>query len=113
RVIPWTAADIDEVYRLRALLEGYGAGPRPPRARDEQVAELRQLEDRYERALDHGRVDASAECNNEFHAAVLRASGSGRLGTLVAVVASAPLVHRALQHYTDDDQRGSVVQHRD
>jgi DNA-binding GntR family transcriptional regulator len=115
RVIHWTAADIDEVYRLRALLEGYGATLAARHASADQVAELRRLEDRYEQALELGEDGgtASAECNNEFHAAVLAASGSARLASLLAVVSSAPLVHRALQHYTEDDRRRSVVQHRD
>ena len=115
RVIAWTSEDIDEVYRLRALLEGYGATLAARHASTEQLGELRQVEDRYERAVesgDHSAI-ASAECNNAFHAAVLAASGSGRLATLVGTVSNAPLVHRARRHYTDDDQRRSVVQHRD
>jgi DNA-binding GntR family transcriptional regulator len=115
RVIHWTADDIDEVYRLRALLEGYGATLAARHASSDQIAELRRLEDRYERALELGEDSGatSAECNNDFHAAVRAASGSGRLASLLAVVSSAPLVQRALEHYTEDDRRRSVVQHRD
>jgi DNA-binding GntR family transcriptional regulator len=115
RVIGWTSEDIDEVYRLRALLEGYGATLAARHATADQLTELRRVEDNYEQAVQSGKDSAvtSAECNNAFHAAVLAASGSGRLATLVAVVSSAPLVHRARRHYTDDDQRRSVVQHRD
>jgi DNA-binding GntR family transcriptional regulator len=106
RVIAWTSEDIDEVYRLRALLEGFGATLAARHATTEQLAELRRVEDKYEQAVESGEDSAiaSAECNNAFHAAVLDASGSGRLATLV---------HRARRHYTDDDQRRSVVQHRD
>jgi DNA-binding GntR family transcriptional regulator len=120
RVIRWAAEDIDEVYRLRALLEGYGATLAARHASDDQVAWLRELQDRYERVLESGVSgtgepddDMSAECNDEFHGAVVTASGSARLATLLAVISSAPLVQRALQHYTDDDRRRSVVQHRD
>ena len=115
RVIAWTSEDIDEVYRLRALLEGFGATLAARHATTEALAELRRVEDKYEQAVKAGEDSAiaSAECNNAFHAAVLDASGSGRLATLVATVSNAPLVHRARRHYTDDDQRRSVVQHRD
>jgi DNA-binding GntR family transcriptional regulator len=115
RVIDWTASDIDEVYRLRAVLEGYGATLAARHATSDQIAQLRRLEDRYEHALEFGDHEGtgSAECNNEFHAAVLAASGSARLASLLGVVSSAPLVDRVLRDYTDVDRRRSVVQHRD
>jgi DNA-binding GntR family transcriptional regulator len=118
RVMSWSAEDIDEAYRLRALIEGYGAGLAAARADAGCVAELRGLQERDERALDEqdpraaGQM-ASAQCNDDFHAAVLAASGSARLPVLVAMVSSAPLVRRVLQSYDDDDRRRSVMAHRD
>jgi len=114
RVVDWTPEDIDEAYRLRALIEGYGAGLAARRADPARVAELRALQDRYERALAEEWPSGSpAQCNDDFHAAVLDASGSARLSALVAVVSSAPLVRRVLRGYSDDDRRRSVVAHRD
>ena len=55
----------------------------------------------------------SAQCNNDFHAAVLDASGSPRLSTLLDVISSAALVTQAVQRYTEDDRLRSIVQHRD
>lgn len=115
RVVRWTAADIDEIYRLRALLEGHGAGMAARDATPSQVAELRRLAERYEQAVDDdaGAPGLSAQCNNAFHAAVVAASGSSRLRTLLDVISSVPLVTQALQRYTDDDRHRSVLQHRD
>ena len=114
RVVDWTPDDIDEAYRLRALIEGYGAGLAARRADRARVAELRALQDRYERALEAAESDVTpAQCNDDFHAAVLAASGSARLSALLATVSSAPLVRRVLQGYGDDDRRRSVVAHRD
>jgi DNA-binding GntR family transcriptional regulator len=115
RVVRWSAADIDEVYRLRALLEGYGAALAARSASRAQILEIRMLEERYERALDlrEAGQGMSAQCNNAFHAAVLAASGSPRLETLLDLISSAHLVTQALQHYTDDDRRRSILQHRD
>jgi len=114
RVVSWTAEDIDEAYRLRALIEGYGAGLAARHADQDCVAELRVLQDRYERALDeHVQSDSAAQCNDDFHAAVLAASRSPRLSTLVASVSSAPLVRRVLRSYDDDDRWRSVMAHRD
>src|SRR6476661_4495037 len=69
RVVDWTPDDIDEAYRLRALIEGYGAGLAARRADAACVAELRALQERYERALDHDPAGLSAQCNDDFHAA--------------------------------------------
>ena len=113
RVVDWTPDDIDEAYRLRALIEGYGAGLAARRADAAAVAELRALQERYEHALDAGTPAAPAQCNDDFHAAVLAASGSARLSALLAVVSSAPLVRRVLQGYGDDDRRRSILAHRD
>ena len=114
RVVDWTPEDIDEAYRLRALIEGYGAGLAARRADEAAVDDLRALEDRYERALADERPDVlPAQCNDDFHAAVLAASGSARLPTLLAAVSSAPLVRRVLRGYSDDDRQRSVVAHRD
>jgi DNA-binding GntR family transcriptional regulator len=129
RVVSWSAEDIDEAYRLRALIEGYGAGLAAARADAACVAELRSLQERYEQALDgqdpqptsapmssapmSSAPMSSAQCNDDFHAAVLAASGNARLPVLVAVVSSAPLVRRVLHSYDDDDRRRSVMAHRD
>ena len=129
RVVSWSAEDIDEAYRLRALIEGYGAGLAAARADAACVAELRGLQERYEQAIDAQDPQptssdpttapmtsapmTSAQCNDDFHAAVLAASGSARLPVLVAAVSSAPLVRRVLHSYDDDDRRRSVMAHRD
>jgi len=115
RVVSWTPADIDEVYRLRALLEGHGAALAAKAATSEQVTQIRRLGEIYERAVDSAAPghDETARCNNEFHAAILTASGSPRLTNLLDVISSAPMVTQALSRYTDDDRRRSVLQHRD
>jgi DNA-binding GntR family transcriptional regulator len=114
RVVDWTPEDIDEAYRLRALIEGYGAGLAARRADPAAIAEIRAHQDRYERALaDEGPDGTPAQCNDDFHAAVVAASGSARLPVLLATVSSAPLVRRVLHGYTDDDRRRSVMAHRD
>jgi DNA-binding GntR family transcriptional regulator len=115
RVVSWTPADIDEVYRFRALLEGHGAALAAKAATREQVTQIRRLGEIYERAVDSAAPghDETARCNNEFHAAILAASGSPRLTNLLDVISSAPMVTQALSRYTDDDRRRSVLQHRD
>ena len=115
RVTRWAAADIDEVYRLRAVLEGHGAGLAARNASRKQVATIQDLQAGYEQSMQLADASPrlSAQCNNDFHAAVLQASGSPRLSTLLDVISSAALVTQAVQRYTEDDRLRSVVQHRD
>ena len=114
RVVRWSAEDIDEVYRLRGLLEGHGAALAARSATPEQVDHVRSCQRRYEEALREGPDSArSAACNDDFHAAVMTAAGSPRLAALLGTISSAPLVARALRQYGEDDRRRSVLQHRD
>lgn len=114
RVVEWTADDIDETYRLRALLEGEAAALAARRARPRQIQAMHEAQDRYEASIAAGaRPDERAGCNDAFHAAVVEGSNSARLPGLLAVIASPPLTVRALGRYTADDVRRSVLQHRD
>ena len=114
RVLSWSAADIDETYRLRALLEGEAAGLAARRATDADLAAMRDAQERYERSVAEGLPAVErAGCNDAFHAAVLAASGSGRLPVLLGVVTSAPLRARAIGGYAEADLQRSVIQHRD
>lgn len=114
RVVRWSAADLDETYRLRALLEGEAAGLAARRATSDDVAVMAAAQGRYERSIADGAPTVErAGCNDAFHAAVLSASGSTRLPVLLAVLTSAPLRARAIGSYTADDLQRSVLQHRD
>lgn len=114
RVVPWSPADVDETYRLRALLEGEAAGLAARRATAEHVAAMARAQERYERSIEAGAPTVErAGCNDAFHAAVVTASGSSRLPVLLAVVTSAALVARVIGTYGPDDLRRSVLQHRD
>ncbi len=114
RVVVWTEQDVDETYRLRALLEGEAAGLAARRARPDQLAAVQRAQEAYERSIDRGAPAVEVAAGNDaFHAAVLAASGSTRLPVLLAAVTSAPLVARAIGGYGPDDLRRSVLQHRD
>lgn len=116
RVTSWTPEDVDELYRLRAQLEGYGARQA---ARNGSAAAAEALWGKaqdYEResaAAQGGDLSRAVECNVAFHEAVLALAGSPRLGQLVRGVRSALLVQRALGAYEEDDRVRSVVHHRD
>ena len=114
RVVRWDADDIEETYRLRALLEGEAARLAAGRIDAAQLLALQQAHDRYEQAVAGGEpAVAQAACNDAFHAGVLAAAASRRLSSLVEVLTKAPLVARALSAYAPDDLQRSLLAHRD
>ena len=114
RVVRWTVEDVEETYRLRALLEGEAAALAARRATPEQLAELVRTCDEHERTVVEGASAVEqAAANDAFHAAVLHAASSPRLVGLHSVVTSGPLVARALSGYGDVDRQRSVIAHRD
>jgi DNA-binding GntR family transcriptional regulator len=114
RVVRWTAQDVEETYRLRALLEGEAAALAARRATPEQVAALASAAQEHARSVAEERPAVEQAAHNDaFHAAVLAAAGSPRLVALHGVVTSAPLVARALAGYAAVDLQRSVLAHAD
>ncbi|MBN9791778.1 GntR family transcriptional regulator [Pseudonocardia sp. TMWB2A] len=129
RVSAWTVRDVDEVYRLRALLEGEGARLAAVRPSSKVVSALREHDRAFTTASEQlsrlraeGRegsdaaesaLDRAVAANGEFHRAVLDAAGSARLRALLVSVSSTPLVTQAFHHYSDADLRRSTAGHHD
>lgn len=114
RVVRWTADDVEETYRLRALLEGEAASLAARRASAADRLLLEQTHLAYAQSVGQARPTVEqAALNDAFHAAVLHAAASPRLVALHAVITSAPLVARALAGYDDIDRQRSVLAHAD
>lgn len=100
RVASFAPEEVDEIFRLRGALEGYGAALAAGRIRPEQLERLRQLADEMEqlaraaRGPDLGRF---AVVNNAFHRAVLEAAGSRRLTLMLGPLIDVPIV--LLKHH--------------
>jgi DNA-binding GntR family transcriptional regulator len=107
--------DLRELFELRILLEGHAAGLAAQRASAEQVAELRAIHARFERAI----VDTSEEArheaariNLEFHRAIHLAAGNKRLEMFVSSVTSASLIDSTFELYSIDQLHRSASQHQ-
>lgn len=83
QVTPITFADMDELFDVRTILEAGVAELACTRLTAEQIADLRSLADV---AYDHAEqqsVTAFVRSNREFHMAIARAAGNGRLAELL------------------------------
>ena len=105
------AEDLDDLYRLRALLEGYAASRAATKMEPEQVAELFASCERFE-ALADGDVAPLVKENVHFHSTIVEAAASGRVAELVRKVIELPLVYRSYIWYSPEQRRISAHFHR-
>jgi DNA-binding GntR family transcriptional regulator len=105
------AEDLDDMYRLRALLEGYAAGRAAERASDDLVNGLWSSCERFEDVPD-GDVHALVKENLVFHNAILEAAGSERVARMVRTVIELPLVYKSYIWYSPEQRQISAHYHR-
>lgn len=114
QVAKWDDQDLEEIFGLRALLEGYGARLAATRLTDEAIAELRGLADAMAHAAEvrsDGYRDEIAILNNQFHQAVLDGTGNLRLIGLLGGLVQIPLVRRTFERYDEEHLRRSIAHH--
>jgi len=106
------AADLLDLYEVRALVEPHAAARAAPRIAAPALVRLEALCARSEQ-LGAGGVDEQIACNEELHRIVLAAAASPRLTEAMRAVAGIPRVFRTL-FWSDDAQRGqSQLCHRE
>ncbi len=116
RVRRWSAQEIDDIFDLRAVLEGYAAGRAAQRATASDVAALDALCDEMEALAGAGPpsdLDHLAALNGRLHRRILELSGNALLPQLVWSITQLPLVVSTFGHYSADELRRSMRHHRE
>lgn len=118
RVSLWTADDLDEIYELRALLEGRAAGRAALRVTDRDITDLAVLCDQMEAAVAAGIVrpanlDRLVDGNTQFHARIMAVSSNNRLHRLTDMLFQVPLSIHTYLHYSPDELARSMQHHRE
>ncbi|MEW2354136.1 GntR family transcriptional regulator [Spirillospora sp. NPDC029432] len=114
RVARWTRQDLAEIFELRALLEPYAAARAARLGQDATVLDdLRERCAAMERAAAEGDLDLVARLNGRFHAAVIEASGNGRLPGMLTSVMHAPLILGTFHRYDAGAMARSMNHHRE
>ncbi len=106
------AEDLDDLYQLRALLEGYAARRAAGHITDEDVERLRESCDRFEALIPEGDLREVVRENLFFHNTILDLAGSERLKDMVRKVIELPLVYRSYVWYPPEQRRISAHYHR-
>jgi DNA-binding GntR family transcriptional regulator len=110
----YDADQLDDLYGLRAVLEGHAARLAAQRATEEQLAEIDASCTRFD-ALVARKGDDFLELvaeNARFHSGVLDAAGSRRLADMLETV-MLPLAVRAFTTFTPAQLQNSAQHHRD
>ncbi|MEX2291159.1 MAG: GntR family transcriptional regulator [Mycobacteriales bacterium] len=114
----WSAEQLDEIYDMRSLLEGYAARRAAERftADSVDVPALQELCRAMDVQLRRGGDESYNELtrlNLQFHSAVHQAAGNRQVMELLGTVIQRPLVVRTMQRYTDRERARSVGHHHE
>jgi DNA-binding GntR family transcriptional regulator len=105
------ADEIDEMYQLRAVLEGYAARRAAVRIQTDDLIRLEASNERFAALCEDGEtVDLMRE-NLVFHTTVLDAAQSMRLADMVRTVIEIPLVYRSFFWYSPEQREMSLRHH--
>jgi DNA-binding GntR family transcriptional regulator len=105
------AADLEDLYQLRALLEGHATRRAAANITEPALESLEASCDRFEKLMDSA-VQELVKENLFFHNVILEASRSRRVAELVRKVIELPLVYRSYIWYSVDQRRISAHYHR-
>jgi DNA-binding GntR family transcriptional regulator len=108
----YEAEDLDDLYQLRAVLEGFAARRAALRISEDGIERLRESCERFVVLRDGDDIADLVEENLFFHTTILEAAGSERLPQMVRKVIEVPLVYRSYFWYSPEQKLISEHYHR-
>jgi DNA-binding GntR family transcriptional regulator len=112
-VAEWTMEDIEEVFTLRGMLEGYAVRRAAIRANKAQIARLRTINETLRDVLDAPDLDVQAylAANAQFHSLILEIAASDRLAALLGRLVMQPVVQQTAMAYDLEQLARSLLEH--
>jgi DNA-binding GntR family transcriptional regulator len=111
QVRSYTPGELEEIYDLRSILEGYAARRAATRITKRELARLRTSVERMEK-LKPKDLEHLVEQNGIFHDTILQAADSQRLVTMVTQTRALPLIYQSYAWYTPAQLSLSLEYHR-
>ncbi|CAN5553596.1 GntR family transcriptional regulator [soil metagenome] len=110
----WSAADVREMFEVRAMLEGMGCYLAADRATAEDVARLTDLcEEMEETAASAKPQPRVSELNRRLHLELLRIGGNRRLQDIAGNLMDLGFLVRSFSQFTHSDVERSLSHHRE
>jgi len=104
--------DLDEVYRLRGLLETHALREGVPRVTGEDVRALRTAAEACRSAARAGDVAGQLAANRRFHDRLHALAGSAPLSPLIDLLWDSTEAYRALYYSLEDEAAAADAAHR-
>ncbi len=111
QVRSYTPGELEEIYDLRSILEGYAARRAATRITERELARLRTSVERMEK-LKPKDLEQLVHQNGIFHDTILQAADSQRLVAMVTQTRALPLTYQSYAWYTPDQLSLSLECHR-
>jgi DNA-binding GntR family transcriptional regulator len=108
----YEAADLEDMYALRGLLEGYAARRAAERIGHEALDRLWASCDGFESLDPERERDELVRENRRFHGTILDAASDERLSAMARQVIDLPLVYTIYASYSVDDRQRAGAHHR-
>jgi DNA-binding GntR family transcriptional regulator len=114
-VADWSLDDVEDAFKLRAMLEAHAASRAATRISWDQLERLRGHNKAILRAMSGDKADVPSflEHNREFHRVIVEAAGSDRLAAMLTQVTEQPVVLRTALHYDRDNLQRSWHEHEE
>jgi len=106
------AEDLDDLYQLRALLEGHATRRAATRISEQEIEALRESCERFDALSPKESLRELVRENLFFHNTILEVAGSARLAAMVRKVIELPLVYKSYVWYSPDQKGISTHYHR-
>lgn len=113
----FTANDIQEIYDLRALLEGHAAAKASLAHTEPDIERMSEAIALHERSIEpftnsRQYVKTLMQYNQAFHDAIFQSAQNNHLEIMISKVVVLPLVFRSFYWYTHKDIVSSLTEHR-
>ncbi|WP_085507257.1 GntR family transcriptional regulator [Thalassobacillus devorans] len=118
RVRHFTKKDIQQIYDLRTLLEGYAASQAATHRTEADLENMRLANDSYEKAIDNyiktgeTTIENILDINHQFHNAVINASQNPHIYSHITKVVVVPLIFRSFYWFNEEQLRHSLEAHK-
>ncbi|ARI75600.1 transcriptional regulator [Halobacillus mangrovi] len=114
----FTKKDIEQIYDLRTLLEGYAAAQAAIHRTQADIKEMSEANWAYEEAIDtyfdtgSTTIEYILEINHRFHDAIIKASQNQHIYSHISKVVVVPLIFRSFYWFNEYQMRHSLDVHK-
>ncbi|NKB37518.1 MAG: FCD domain-containing protein [Gammaproteobacteria bacterium] len=115
-VISWEDDDVDGIFEIRIMLEGYSAYRAASRIDEEDIREMEMCANEIEKLCKkHNKENhrKTIEYNHRLHSIIVEAAGSEHLRRLLVSLVEIPMLLKTIDRYSNKDVERSNRHHRE